>query len=682
MCGIFGYVLNNVIKDRQSILETLFMGLARLEYRGYDSAGIAFDDDDGNIQIAKQQGKVADLERSVFQVKHIDFDHDFLYHVAVAHTRWATHGAPSAVNSHPHRSDVNNEFIVVHNGIITNFKEIKTLLEKKGYVFESDTDTEVLAKLVKFVYDNLKTDTGREPTFSQVIEIALREIQGAFALLFKSVHYPFEAVGCRRGSPLLIGIRTKHKFTTDEVPVLTETSDAGIVSINPGYRRSQSFLNFSSADGQTSPRVEYFLASDACAIVEFTNRVVELQDNDIAWISNGSLAIRQLRTEEVLSSSRRIHTLELELHDIMKGDYGTFMQKEIFEQPESVFNTMRGRLDFETESLRLGGIQANVVAIRRAKRILFIACGTSHHSALAVRALFEEAWEKPVFVEIASDFIDRKPPIFRDDVCVFISQSGETADTLNALRYCKDHDALCIGVVNAVGSCIARETHCGVHLNAGPEISVASTKAFTSQVVALTMIALLVGQSLALFQDRSRAIIKDLHMLPDIIRKVLAMNEQILTIAKECSKQQSILLLGRGGQYAAVLEGALKIKELAYIHAEGIHAGDVKYGPMALVNQARCIIFLALRDSHFNRTKAALAQIADCGAKPVVLCSIGDRAELSPFASSVLELPIVDEALQSVTSVIALQLLAFHIGVLRDNAVDTPRNLAKSVTVE
>ena len=441
----------------------------------------------------------------------MDTSKTFLSQVAIAHTRWATHGPPSTINCHPLRSDPTSEFIVVHNGIVTNSVALRTVLQKRGYAFESETDTEAVAILSKYVYD---TQPGVRKSFTELVKTVLRELEGSFAFVFKSSHFPNEIVTARRGSPLLIGVKTEKKLKVDFVdveisgpkdaaesrkslsfdlleqtlnpnPVSPATSTAGGLLAPPtashSIARSQSRA-FMSEDGMPQP-IEFFVASDAAAIIEHTKRVLYLEDDDIAHISEGELHIHRFRraeegniTPSQASATRSIETLEIELAEIMKGKFDHFMQKEIYEQPESVVNTMRGRVNFDTNAITLGGLRAYLPIIRRGRRIVFSACGTSYHSCLATRAIFEELTEIPVSVELASDFLDRKTPIFRDDICVFVSQSGETADTILAMRYCLERGALCVGVVNTVGSTISRETHCGIHINAGPEIGVASTK--------------------------------------------------------------------------------------------------------------------------------------------------------------------------------------------------------------
>ncbi|CAG8509665.1 8615_t:CDS:2, partial [Scutellospora calospora] len=425
MCGIFAYLNYLNVKDRKTIIDIIINGLSRLEYRGYDSAGIAVDGESSDeVYLFKQVGKVAALKKLVSEQK-IDFEKQFVNHCAMAHTRWATHGQPSTTNSHPHRSDPKNEFTVVHNGIITNYKELKTFLENKGYHFESDTDTEVVAKLAKYIYD---TRNPNQPlSFTELVKGVIKKLEGAFALIFKSIHYEHEMVATRRGSPILVGVKTAKKLKVDFVDVefgtvhekIPDTLDTGNSLMPPTdgvpkLRHSQS-RTFLSEDGLPQP-IEYFFASDPSAIVEHTKRVLYLEDDDIAHISEGDLQIHRLKSNDGMSAVRSIETLELELAKIMKGSFDHFMQKEIYEQPESVVNTMRGRVNFDSYKVTLGGLKAYLATIRRCRRIVFSACGTSYHSCLATRAIFEELTEIPVSVELASDFLDRKCPIFRDDV--------------------------------------------------------------------------------------------------------------------------------------------------------------------------------------------------------------------------------------------------------------------------
>lgn len=779
MCGIFAYLNYLEPKSRREILEFLVQGLRRLEYRGYDSAGIAIDDKLNNndtIRIVRRQGKVQMLEDEIWSLikranndeseqedsRHkIDATEVLETHAAIAHTRWATHGAPSAVNSHPQRSDEENEFVVVHNGIITNYKDLKQFLELKGFVFESDTDTEVIAKLIKHLHDTLPN-----LSFRELVEQVIQQLEGAFALVFKSSKFPNQIVSTRRGSPLLVGIKTQN-LSTDYIPVIVgrknheqpkkskksgtqsevvegpevveigekpnETANTAAAypkaaartnleqqskseeeetisqqidqldcsdkkeddcskNEDPNHQidqkapftkmhRSPSTTEFSPL-GDKSP-VEYFFASDASAIIEHTNRVIFLEDDDVASVNNGRLTIHRINRKKDTNTNqtREITTLKLEIQQIMKGNYSSFMQKEIFEQTESVINTMRGRVNFKTKSVILGGIKDYIGDIMRCRRLLLIGCGTSYHSAIATRQILEELTELPVMVELASDFLDRKTPVFRDDVCFFISQSGETAETLIALRYCKQRGALIVGITNTVGSSICRESHCGVHINAGPEIGVASTKAYTSQFISLVMFALVMSEDRASMAQRRNEIIEGLRLLANHTKQVLALDNQVLLLAKELYKQKSLLVMGRGYNHSTCLEGALKIKELTYMHSEGILAGELKHGPLALVDKAMPVIMVVTRDPVYPKCINALQQVTAREGRPIIICEQGDK-ETQAMAFRFLEVPHTVDCLQGVLTVIPLQLLSYHIAVLRGCNVDCPRNLAKSVTVE
>lgn len=661
---------------------------------------MAIDDRQNNnerIKIVRQQGKVKILEQEIWSkaFENQDLDDAFSSHVGIAHTRWATHGAPSAINSHPQRSGLDNEFVVVHNGIITNYKDLKQFLEKKGFVFESDTDTEVIAKLIKHLHDTLPT-----LSFREIVEQAIQQLEGAFALVFKSSKFPDQVVATRRGSPLLVGIKTKVHLSTDYIPVIVgcskdyhprkgkyaqaqaaqaaaaadaeankigkasgqdhlastittkdkltqEVSDLKLqdqqkdnnnkISTTatsttnnlPGkIQRSSSTTEFSPL-GDQSP-VEYFFASDASAIIEHTNRVIFLEDDDVAWVSNGRLTIHRInrKRDDTLSLTREITTLKLEIQQIMKGSYNSFMQKEIFEQSESVVNTMRGRVDFRSGSVTLGGIKDYITEIMRCRRLLLIGCGTSYHSAIATRQILEELTELPVMVELSSDFLDRNTPVFRDDVCFFISQSGETAETLVALRYCKQRGALIVGITNTVGSSICRESHCGVHINAGPEIGVASTKAYTSQFISLVMFALVMSEDRISMSMRRHEIIAGLERLADHIKAVLALDQEVLNLAKELYQQKSLLVMGRGYNHSTCLEGALKIKELTYMHSEGILAGELKHGPLALVDKAMPVIMVVTRDPVYPKCMNALQQVSRRDNYSVILNNMSLQTDL------------------------------------------------------
>ncbi|KAI8794047.1 glutamine--fructose-6-phosphate aminotransferase [isomerizing] 1 [Biomphalaria glabrata] len=667
MCGIFAYLNYLVPATRKEILDILINGLKRMEYRGYDSAGIAVEgsdsEDNCSVKIIKQTGKVAALEKLLLETKDLDYDKIYNIHVGIAHTRWATHGQPSPVNAHPHRSDPNNEFAIIHNGIITNYKDIKSFLLQKGFQFESETDTEVVAKLIKHLYD---THLGQSLKFSELIEMTIAQLEGAFAIAVMSKHYPGDIVATRRGSPLLIGVKSKTKLSTDHVPILfakaplLDKSHRGFLGSSRGRR---------DEDTEYMPvgphkEIEYFIASDASAFIEHTNQVIFLEENDVASVHEGVLNIHRVSKSLDDRTFREVCTLKMEIEQIMKGSFSSFMQKEIFEQPESVVNTMRGRVNFETKEVVLGGIKDYMSEIRRCRRLLFIACGTSYHSAVATRQLLEELTELPVMVELASDFLDRNTPIFRDDVVFFLSQSGETADTLLALRYCKQRGALIVGITNVVGSSISRESNCGVHINAGPEIGVASTKAYTSQFIALVLFALVMSEDRISMQQRRHEIIEGLQCLPEQIKTVLALDEKIHKLANELYTQKSLLVMGRGYNYATCLEGALKIKELTYMHSEGILAGELKHGPLALVDKAMPVLMVCTKDKVYSKCVNALEQVKARHGNPILICTEGDK-EIQSMSNHYVEVPHTIDCLQGVLTVIPMQLLSLHIAELR-----------------
>ncbi|XP_017709247.1 PREDICTED: glutamine--fructose-6-phosphate aminotransferase [isomerizing] 1 [Rhinopithecus bieti] len=653
--GIFAYLNYHVPRTRREILETLIKGLQRLEYRGYDSAGVGVDggndkDWEANackIQLIKKKGKVKALDEEVHKQQDMDLDIEFDVHLGIAHTRWATHGEPNPVNSHP---SALIKFIVIHNGIITNYKDLKKFLESKGYDFESETDTETIAKLVKYMYDNQES---QDTSFTTLVERVIQQLEGAFALVFKSVHFPGQAVG------------TRYALGKDK----------------------KGSCNLSRVDSTTclfpveEKAVEYYFASDASAVIEHTNRVIFLEDDDVAAVVDGRLSIHRIKRTAGDHPGRAVQTLQMELQQIMKGNFSSFMQKEIFEQPESVVNTMRGRVNFDDYTVNLGGLKDHIKEIQRCRRLILIACGTSYHAGVATRQVLEELTELPVMVELASDFLDRNTPVFRDDVCFFLSQSGETADTLMGLRYCKERGALTVGITNTVGSSISRETDCGVHINAGPEVGVASTKAYTSQFVSLVMFALMMCDDRISMQERRKEIMLGLKRLPDLIKEVLSMDDEIQKLATELYHQKSVLIMGRGYHYATCLEGALKIKEITYMHSEGILAGELKHGPLALVDKLMPVIMIIMRDHTYAKCQNALQQVVARQGRPVVICDKEDTETIKNTKRTI-KVPHSVDCLQGILSVIPLQLLAFHLAVLRGYDVDFPRNLAKSVTVE
>lgn len=691
-------------------------GLARLEYRGYDSAGLAVDGDKKNEVLAfKEVGKVAKL-KALIESEKPDMTKVFDNHCGIAHTRWATHGSPSRLNCHPHRSDPTWQFAVVHNGIITNYKELKALLESKGMRFETETDTEAIAKLAKYIYDEHPTID-----FTTLAKAVIKELQGAFGLLLKSVHFPGELVAARKGSPLVVGVRTAKKMKVDFVDVefaedgaalsaelanqnVALKSKAGGLGANLLAPPDKSLLHrsqsraFLSDDGVPQP-TEFFLSSDPSAIIEHTKKVLYLEDDDIAHIHEGQLNIHRLSKTDGTSNVRAIQTIEIELQEIMKGRFDHFMQKEIFEQPESVINAMRGRLNIEEKTVTLGGLRQYISTIRRCRRLIFIACGTSYHSCMAVRGAFEELTEIPISVELASDFLDRQAPVFRDDTCVFVSQSGETADSLMALRYCLERGALTVGIVNVVGSSISLLTHCGVHINAGPEIGVASTKAYTSQFVCMIMMALSLSEDRASKHQRRIEIMEGLAKISDQFKEILKLDQSIKELCLKFKDQKSMLLLGRGAQHATALEGkltyfiftcrplltrilgALKIKEISYLHCEAVMSGELKHGVLALVDENLPIVMILTRDDIFAKSLNAYQQVIARGGRPIVICNKGDT-EFPGEKTDKIEVPKTVDVLQGLLNVIPLQLMAYWLAVAEGLNVDFPRNLAKSVTVE
>ncbi|KAE9555763.1 hypothetical protein FO519_000977 [Halicephalobus sp. NKZ332] len=765
MCGIFAYVNYASPKKRAEIIQILLQGLRRMEYRGYDSAGIAIDGSNDAerpydiVSVLRKVGKVDMLDQFIREQKDMNGQIEYPIHCGIAHTRWATHGTPNDVNSHPQRSCETNDFVVVHNGIITNYREIKEYLIKKGIRFESETDTEVIAKLIQHIHD-------RYPKFSfrQLVETTIQQLEGAFALAFKSRLFPGQLVASRRGSPLLIGIKSNSRLSTDHVtvnfsndaewvwfddhkrsahsPVPNGNAD-GIIfdhcffsifncffscfsvsnidftarNVLSSYCGEESFVDSPTVvgdvfnmsitsnldvstrldkavfhestrsirpfDASKNFEVEYFVASDPSAVIEHTKQVLFLEDDDVAVVESGLLSIHRIRRDgsDPTCQTREIQQLNLELQQIMRGEFNTFMQKEIFEQPESVVNTMRGRV-LPDGRVILGGIKDYVKDIRRCRRLILVACGTSYHSAIACRQIMEELTELPVVLELASDFLDRETPIFRDDVCFFISQSGETADTLNALRYCKPRGALLIGVTNTVGSSICRETHCGIHINAGPEIGVASTKAYTSQIIALIMFALTMSDDRISVAPRRKKIISELCRLPEYIRTILKLDGQVKKIAEEIYKEKSLLVMGRGYNFATCLEGALKIKELSYMHCEGIMSGELKHGPLAMVDENMCIIMIICNDNVYIKSLNALQQVKSRKGRPIIIADESVPERDLEGAERVIRIPKTVDCIQSLLAVIPLQLLSYHIAELNGLNVDRPRNLAKSVTVE
>ncbi|GAB5525992.1 MAG: glutamine--fructose-6-phosphate transaminase (isomerizing) [Roseivirga sp.] len=611
MCGIVGYI------GKKEAYPIIVKGLQRLEYRGYDSAGVALLN--GDLNIYKKKGKVADLH---------DFakDKDLSSTVGIGHTRWATHGEPNDVNAHPHTSQ-SGKLAMIHNGIIENYASLKTDLLKKGYTFKSDTDSEVFINFIEDIYINTEVD------LAEAVRLALTKVVGAYAIAIISIDDPTLMIAARKGSPLVVGIG----------------------------------------------KDEFFLASDATPIIEYTNEVVYLDDQEIAIIKDNSLTIKNIEDVEL---KPYIQTVDMELEAIEKGGYDHFMLKEIFEQPKSIGDCLRGRLKANEGKLVLGGISDYVNKIMNADRILIIACGTSWHAGLVAEYIFEEFCRIPVEVEYASEFRYRNPVVGEKDVVIAISQSGETADTLAAISLAKSRGATILGVCNVVGSSIARATHAGSYTHAGPEIGVASTKAFTAQISVLTMMALMIAQKKGTLSERDyHNLLVELESIPDKVAKALDLNAQIEYISEIYKDATNFLYLGRGYNFPVALEGALKLKEISYIHAEGYPAAEMKHGPIALIDENMPVVFIATRDSSYEKIVSNIQEVKARKGQVIAIVSEGDT-EIPKMADHVIEVPHTHDALMPLVAVIPQQLLSYHIAVMRGCNVDQPRNLAKSVTVE
>jgi len=613
MCGIVGYV------GKREAYPIIVKGLKRLEYRGYDSAGMAIGQA-GQITIFKQKGKVSDLEDYIS-------NNDSGGTIAIGHTRWATHGPPNQINAHPHTSG-DGKLSLIHNGIIENYNVIKKALVKKGHVFQSDTDTEVLVHLIEEIKNHEKT------TLFEAVRMALSEVVGAYAIVVMEEGSNNELIAARKGSPLLIGVG----------------------------------------------RDEYYIASDATPIIEYTNEVVYLEDGEIARVnSNESLEVKTITNEQI---TPYIHELQLSLDNIEKGGFPHFMLKEIYEQPTSVLDTLRGRVGIQDKEVKLGGISDYEKKIINADRIIIVACGTSWHAALIGEYLFEDLARIPVEVEYASEFRYRNPIIKENDVVLAISQSGETADTLAALELAKDKGAIILGICNVVGSSIPRLTHAGSYTHAGPEIGVASTKAFTTQVVVLILMALRIGKQKGVLSNTDyHQIITELELIPQKIEQVLETNNKIEIIAKQFKDANNFLYLGRGYNFPVALEGALKLKEISYIHAEGYPAAEMKHGPIALIDDKMPIVVIATRKGNYEKIVSNIQEVKARGGRLIAVVTKGDKT-VKDLADYCIEIPNCFEELSPLLTNIPLQLLSYHIAVLRGCNVDQPRNLAKSVTVE
>ena len=617
MCGIVGYT------GFQDAYDIVINGLRRLEYRGYDSAGIVLDSDNADFQVAKTKGKVDDLVKVSKDLKGKS-------HVGMGHTRWATHGVPSDTNSHPHLSN-NGKIAVVHNGIIENYDAIKTMLIEKGFTFKSETDTEVFVNLVQYFMD-----LDSELSFPEAVRSALNEVYGAYAITVMHDDFPGLLVVARLGSPLAIGLGDN----------------------------------------------EYFIASDASPFVEFTKEAIYLEEGHMATISLGDgVEIRSIKDNQKISPA--VRELKLSLEQIEKGGYEHFMLKEIFEQPKSIHDTMRGRLLVDEGIIKMAGIWDHLERINKAERIIIIACGTSWHAGLIGEYLIEEFARIPVEVEYASEFRYRNPIITNKDVVIAISQSGETADTMEAIKLAKERGAFVYGICNVVDSSIARVTNAGSYTHAGPEIGVASTKAFTAQLTILSLIALKLGKHNGNLGNADfMRLITELDTLPKKIEEVLESTHEITQkIARNFVNAANFLYLGRGYNYPAALEGALKLKEISYIHAEGYPAAEMKHGPIALIDENMPIVIIAPKKGHYDKIVSNVQEIKARKGKVIAVVNKGD-VQVASMADYVIEIPETSECFSPIVASVPLQLLAYYIAVYRGVNVDQPRNLAKSVTVE
>jgi glutamine---fructose-6-phosphate transaminase (isomerizing) len=611
MCGIVAYV------GHREACPIIIKGLKRLEYRGYDSAGIALMTD--QLTVYKKKGKVSELEDFI---KNLPINSN----IGIGHTRWATHGEPNDVNAHPHYSS-NKELAIIHNGIIENYATLKKELESRGHVFLSETDSEVFIHLIEDVKQN------NDCTLDEAVRLALSMVVGAYAIVVMSNSDKDMLIAARKGSPLVIGIGKK----------------------------------------------EFFLASDASPIIEYTNDVVYLNDYEIAIINKGELTIKNINA---VQQTPYVQTLDLELDQIEKGGYPHFMLKEIFEQPKSITDSMRGRVNASAAHLQLGGILQYLNKLINAERIIIVACGTSWHAGLVAEYLFEDIARIPVEVEYASEFRYRNPIIREGDVVIAISQSGETADTLAAIELAKSKGAVIFGVCNVVGSSISRASHEGAYLHAGPEIGVASTKAFTAQVSVLAMMAIIVGNKKGtITESQYIALLAELEAIPQKVEKALQSNDQIVEIAAKFKDAKNFLYLGRGYNFPVALEGALKLKEISYIHAEGYPAAEMKHGPIALIDAEMPVCVIAPKDNSYEKIVSNIQEVRARKGRVIAVVTEGDT-HIKNMAEYTIEVPATHEALMPLLTVIPLQLLSYHIAVMRGCNVDQPRNLAKSVTVE
>lgn len=614
MCGIVGYI------GKREAYPILMKGLHRLEYRGYDSAGVALINGDGQLNVYKAKGKVAELES-------LCMDKDTSGCVGIAHTRWATHGEPTTVNAHPHYSE-SERLAIIHNGIIENYAVLKAGLQQEGYTFKSETDTEVLIQLIEYTQVNKNTD------LKTAVQLALQQVVGAYAIAVLDKEHPETLIAARQGSPLVVGI----------------------------------------GDG------EYFLASDATPIVEYTDRVIYIEDEEVVTLSLAAEV--EVTTISNVQKTPEIKRLELSLSQLEKGGYPHFMLKEIFEQPRTLTDSMRGRVNVRQDNIALSGFIDNKDRFLKAKRIIITACGTSWHAGLIAMYAIEEFAQIPVEVEYSSEFRYRKPVINKGDVVIAISQSGETADTLAAIQLAKAKGAFIFSICNVVGSSIPRVSDSGCYTHVGPEIGVASTKAFTAQVTALIMLAFCIGREKGtMSQQQYLNVVRELGQIPDKIERVLQQDKRIADFAKTFTYAQNFIYLGRGYNYPVAMEGALKLKEISYIHAEGYPAAEMKHGPIALISQEMPVVVVAPRCGTYEKVVSNIQEIKARQGRVIAIVTQGDE-QVKRLADFTIEVPATEECLTPLLTVIPLQLLAYHIAVVKGCDVDQPRNLAKSVTVE
>ncbi len=611
MCGIVGYI------GPREAYPILISGLKRLEYRGYDSAGVALVQN-GGIHVKKQVGKIAALEQSINGTP-------MRGHLGIAHTRWATHGVPNQTNAHPH-SDGSGDIVLVHNGIVENYDSLRKMLTDKGHTFRTDTDTETIAHLIEEIYKDGDT------SFEEAFRAALLELEGTYGLALITRHDPGKLYAARLGSPLVIGIG----------------------------------------------KGEYFVASDASAIISHTRDVLYLEDGEFAVISPEDFVIKTIKNEVI---EKKVERVDFDLERIEKAGYDHFMLKEIYEQPRTVADCMRGRLIEEDGVAHLGGLNTILHNVLRTRKIFITACGTSYHAGLIGEYMLEEYCRIPVEVEYASEFRYRDPIIEDDNLVIAISQSGETADTLAALREARRKGATVMGLVNVVGSTIARETDGGVYIHAGPEIGVASTKAFTSQVTALALLNVMIARTKTMSAETGRRIVQEMKALPDKVAEALKCDALVQEISHKFKDRSNFLYLGRGYNFPVALEGALKLKEISYIHAEGYPAAEMKHGPIALIDEEMPVVVIATRDSTYEKILSNIEEVKARKGRVIAVVSEGDTT-LKDKVDYTIPIPTTFNFLQPIISIIPLQLLAYHIAVLRGCNVDQPRNLAKSVTVE